>query len=123
MQPARTAALAFAATHVAACAAGAVAPGAFGRPWLGDGAHEPAARAAVRGFALVDGLVAAMVADAAVREAPLRALLRFGAASDVSRAAMALSAARVAPRTGTAAVVSASLAGATLATLLSRRVN
>jgi hypothetical protein len=116
MSPTRWSAAAFGASHVLVSAVGAAAPAAFGRPWLGEGSGEPAARAAIRGFALCDGIVAALVVDGALRDASLRSRLRFGAASDVSRALAALSGRGAAAP----AVVAASLAGATLATLLSR---
>jgi hypothetical protein len=121
--PARTAALVFGAGHAVAGVAGAVAPAALGRPWLGGGADAPAARAALRAFWACDALPALLTVDAVVRDRPLRARLAAGIASDLARAAAALTAREVAPRRGTAAMVGASCAGAALAAALMARVD
>lgn len=118
MNRSRAIALGFGATHVAMCAAGAAAPVAYGRPWLGDSAGTPAARAALRGLAIADALPAVLVVDAVVRHRPLRARLAVGVVSDLGRAVTALTARSQAPARGNSAMVAASLTGATIATSL-----
>ena len=115
---ARAVALAFGATHVVMCVAAVAAPAAWGRPWLGDGASVPAARAALRGLAIADALPAILVVDAVVRDRPLRARLAVGVLSDLGRAVTALSARSHAPRGGNTVVIGASLSGALIATSL-----
>lgn len=111
-------ALGFGATHVLMCTAAAVAPVAYSRPWLGDTAATPAARAALRGLTVCDALPAVLVVDAVVRRRPLRARLAVGIVSDLARAATALTARPHAPAVGNTAMIAASLAGATIATSL-----
>jgi hypothetical protein len=123
MTRSRAAALAFGATHVLAGVAGAVAPAALGRPWLGPGADAPAARAALRAFWACDALPAALTVDAVLRGRPLRARLLAGGASDLARIAGALTARDAAPRAGTAGMVAASAAGALTATALLAHVD
>ena len=118
MTVSRGIALGFGAVHVAMCAAAAAAPVAYGRPWLGDSAATPAARAALRGLAICDALPAVLVVDAVVRRRPLRARLAVGVISDLGRAATALTARPHAPAAGNLAMVGASLTGATIATSL-----
>ena len=114
----RVIALGFGATHVLMCAAAAAAPVAYGRPWLGESAEAPAARAALRGLAVCDALPAVLVVDAVVRRRPLAARLAVGVVSDLARAATALTARPQAPAAGNTAMIAASLAGATIATSL-----
>lgn len=114
----RAVALGFAATHVVMCAGAVAAPAAWGRPWLGDGATVPAARAALRGLAIADALPAVLVVDAVVRKRPLRSRLAVGVASDLGRALTALGARSHAPVGGNTAVIAASLSGAAIATSL-----
>jgi hypothetical protein len=118
MPVSRLIALGFGATHVLMCAAAAAAPVAYGRPWLGDSAEAPAARAALRGLAVCDALPAVLVVDAVVRRRPLAARLAVGVVSDLGRAATALTGRRAAPAGGNTAMIAASLAGATIATSL-----
>ena len=118
MSPSRLIALGFGATHVAMCAAAVAAPAAYGRPWLGEGADTPAARAALRGFAVCDALPAVLVVDAVLRRRPLRTRLAVGVLSDLGRAAAALTARPEAPDPGNKAMIAASLTGATIATSL-----
>lgn len=118
MSRSRAIALFFGATHVAMCAAAAVRPVAYGRPWLGETAVTPAARAALRGLAICDALPAALVVDAVLREQPLRARLAVGIVSDLGRATTALSVRSHAPAAGNSAMVAASLTGAAIASSL-----
>ena len=118
MRLSRGIALGFGATHVAMCAAAAAAPVAYGRPWLGETAATPAARAALRGLAVCDALPALLVVDAVLRRRPLRARLAVGVVSDLGRATAALSGRPHAPAAGNTAMIAASLAGATIATSL-----
>ena len=118
MSISRAIAFGFGASHVLMCAAAAAAPVAYGRPWLGESAATPAARAALRGLAICDALPAALVVDAVVRRRPLRARLAVGVVSDLGRAATALSARPHAPAPGNSGMIAASLAGATIATSL-----
>ena len=115
---ARTVAFGFGATHVAMCAVAVAAPAACGRPWLGDGASVPAARAALRGLAIADALPAVLVVDAVVRDRPLRARLAVGVLGDLGRAITALSARSHAPIGGNTVVMAASLSGALIASSL-----
>jgi len=118
MPVSRVIAFGFGATHVLMCAAAAAAPVAYGRPWLGDSAQAPAARAALRGLAVCDALPAVLVVDAIVRRRPLAARLAVGVVSDLARAATALTARPHAPAAGNTAMIAASLTGATIATSL-----
>jgi hypothetical protein len=118
MSTSRVIALGFGATHVLMCAAAAAAPAGYGRFWLGETAETPAARAALRGLAICGALPAVLVVDAVLRRRPLRARLAVGVMSDLGRAAAALTARPHAPQPGNAAMVAASLTGATIATSL-----
>ena len=118
MSVSRAIALGFGATHVLMCGAAAATPAGYGRLWLGETAGTPAARAALRGQAICDALPAVLVVDAVLRRRPLRARLVVGVVSDLGRAAAALTARPYAPKPGNAAMVAASLAGATIATSL-----
>ena len=118
MSPSRLIALGFGSAHVVMCAAAVAAPAAYGRPWLGEGADTPAARAALRGFAVCDALPAILVVDAVLRRRPLRTRLAVGVLSDLGRAAAALTARPQAPDPGNKVMIAASLTGATIATSL-----
>ncbi len=118
MASSRLIALGFGSVHVVMCAGAAIAPAAYGRPWLGDSADTPAARAALRGFAICDALPAVLVVDAVLRHRPLRTRLGVGVLGDLGRAAAALTARPQAPDPGNALMIAASLTGATIATSL-----
>ncbi|CAA9476976.1 MAG: hypothetical protein AVDCRST_MAG65-1191 [uncultured Solirubrobacteraceae bacterium] len=118
MSTSRVIALGFGATHVLMCVAAAATPAGYGRLWLGETAETSAARAALRGLAICDALPAVLVVDAVLRRRPLRARLAVGVVSDIGRAAAALAGRRDAPQPGNAAMVAASLTGASIATSL-----
>ena len=110
----RLLALFFGATHALVAAAGVVRPTLYG---FAVGRRAGAGR--VRVIAALDAPFALAVADGALRGRPLTVRLRAGAASDVARAVAFATLFPGAPRTGRAALVAASLAGASTALVLS----
>lgn len=114
---ARRASVFFSATHSAVSFAGVAKPMVYGFALGRDGRGGR-----VRLLAGLDAVPALAVLHAALRDGPLRTRLRWGAGSDLARAAIIASGFRRAPRAGRALLVGASLAGAATAATLSTRV-
>lgn len=110
----RLIALFFGATHALVAVVGVVRPALYGFA-LG----RRAGTGRVRVIAALDAPFALAVAEGALRGRPLTTRLRAGAASDIGRAVAFATLFPGAPRAGRAAIVAASLAGASTALVLS----